>query len=340
MRERLRMLLAACFYYSGLVSLANRRMQRSTPRLIILNYHSAAGKNLRQQMRYLSHHYRVMHLEEALEELFQASKNVSRDKRTPVVLTFDDGYLDNYTCGLQLARELHTPFTVFLIPGYIENGTCFWWVAGEFLLNRTKVDKVTIKEKTYRLPVDRQAVAEVIDRHLRCAESVESRETFLAQVQEALHVSLPTRSQEGTTNTLLPLNWDEIHEMKASGLVSFGAHTLHHPVLGHVRDAKEVFYEVEEARHVLEQHLGQPIRTFAYPIGKMKDIGNAGLDAVSSAGYTWALTTIEELNMAQTNPHLLRRLPGDLSQHWLIMASELAGLLGIVSKLRRKKNNP
>lgn len=340
MRERLRMLLAACFYYSGLVSLANRRMQRSTRRLIILNYHSAAGENLRQQMRYLSRHFRVMHLEDALEELFQPSQNTLHDKRTPVVLTFDDGYLDNYTYGLQLAHEFHSPFTVFLIPGYIESGTCFWWLASEVLLNRTKMEKVTIEEKTYSLPADRQAVAEVIDKHLRFAASVESRETFLMQLQEVLQVSLPTRTHEGSENTLLPLNWDEIHEMKISGLVSFGAHTMHHPVLGYVLDAEEVSYEVGEARRVLEQHLGQPIRTFAYPIGKMQDIGDVGLSAVAAAGYSWALTTIEELNTVQTNPLLLCRLPGDISQHWLIMASELAGLLGIVSKLKRKKNKP
>jgi peptidoglycan/xylan/chitin deacetylase (PgdA/CDA1 family) len=340
MRERLRLLLAACFYYSGLVSLANKRLQRSTRRLIILNYHSAAGENLRQQMRYLSRHFRVMHLEDALEELFQPPQKELHDKRIPVVLTFDDGYLDNSTYGLQLAREYNVPFTVFLIPGYIESGTCFWWLAGESLLNRTQVEKVTIEEQTYSLPTERQAVAAVIDRHLRCAESVKSREIFLTQVQDALHVALPTRLQEGNENTLLPLNWDEIHEMQASGLVSFGAHTMHHPVLGHVVDANEVLYEVGEARRVLEQHLGQPVRTFAYPIGKIKDIGDTGLSAVSAAGYTWALTTIEELNTPQTHPHLLCRLPGDTSQHWLIMASELAGLLGIISKLRRKKNKP
>ena len=313
-------------------------MQRSARRLIILNYHSATGENLRQQMHYLSRHYHVMHLEDALEELFQPSQNVLHDKRVPVVLTFDDGYLDNYTYGLQLARELHLPITVFLVPGYIESGTCFWWLAGEFLLNHTRLEKVTIEEKTYNLPADRRAVAEVIDRQLRFAESVESRETFLVQLQEALEVSLPTRLEEGYENTLLPLNWDEIHEMKASGLVSFGAHTMHHPVLAHVTDAEEVLYEVKEARNVLEQHLGQPIRTFAYPIGKMKDIGDAALSAVSTAGYTWALTTIEEVNTVDTNPHLLCRLPGDLSQHWLIMASELAGLLGVVSKFKRKRN--
>lgn len=339
MRERLRMLLAACFYYSGLVSLMNRHLQRSTRRLIILNYHSATGENLLTQMRYLNRHYRVMHLEEALEEFYQPSQEVSHDKRIPVVLTFDDGYLDNYTYGLQLVRELHIPITVFLIPGYIESGACFWWLACDFLLNQTKLEVVTIEGKKYNVPAERQALAETIDKHLRLAVSVEKREMFLVQLQAAFEVSLPTRAQAGYENTLLPLNWAEIYEMKASGLVTFGAHTMHHPVLGNITDVEEVLCEVEGARRHLERHLGEPIRTFAYPIGKIEDIGDAGLSAVTAAGYTWALTTIEDINTISTPPHLLRRLPGDLSQHWLVMASELAGLLGIVSKLRRKRNN-
>ncbi|GAC1656087.1 MAG: polysaccharide deacetylase family protein [Ktedonobacteraceae bacterium] len=336
MRERLRVLLATCFYYSGLVKLAHWYIQRSHRRLIILNYHSATEDNLRHQLRYLNQQYRIMHLEDALEEFSMPYQNV-RDKRIPMVLTFDDGYLDNYTHGLQLARELQIPITIFLIPGYIESGTCFWWLAGETLLARTKVEKVMIEGKAYTLPTDRQELARTIDEHLRYATSVEVRETFLAQLQEILEVSLPNRAQDGGENTSLPLNWDEIYEMAKSGFVSFGAHTMHHPVLGYLTDTEEVAYEVKEARRVLEQQLGHPIRTFAYPIGKMEHIGDAGVQAVLSAGYTWALTTIEETNTPDVDPHLLCRLPGDISQHWLVMASELVGLLGIVSRLRGKK---
>jgi hypothetical protein len=57
---------------------------------------------------------------------------------------------------------------------------------------------------------------------------------------------------------------------------------------------------------------------------------------VKSTGYKWAVTTIEEVNTQQTDPYLLRRLPGDITQHWLILASELVGLLGIFSRLRKK----
>ena len=75
MRERLRICIAACFYYSGLVKLAYRLSQRFERQLIILNYHSAVGENLRHQLRYLSLYYRVMHLEDALKEFYAPPHN-------------------------------------------------------------------------------------------------------------------------------------------------------------------------------------------------------------------------------------------------------------------------
>jgi peptidoglycan/xylan/chitin deacetylase (PgdA/CDA1 family) len=104
--------------------------------------------------------------------------------------------------------------------------------------------------------------------------------------------------------------------MEQSGWISFGAHTLHHPVLSSLGDPFEVLYEVKGSRRVLEQQLGHPIRTFAYPIGKPEHIGDEGLRAVKEAGYQWAVTTIEKVNTPETDPHMLGRLPGDITQHF------------------------
>jgi peptidoglycan/xylan/chitin deacetylase (PgdA/CDA1 family) len=133
----------------------------------------------------------------------------------------------------------------------------------------------------------------------------------------------------------LPLTWAEIHKMEESGLVSIGAHTMHHPILAYLADPEEVRSEVVECRTVLEQRLGHPVRTFAYPIGKFEHFGEEGLQAVKASGYKWALTTIEAVNTPKSDPYLLNRLPGDVEQHWLVMASELVGLLGIFSRIRK-----
>jgi peptidoglycan/xylan/chitin deacetylase (PgdA/CDA1 family) len=339
MREWLRLLLAACFYYSGLVVLALRWQRWAGRRLMILNYHRATGKYLYQQMRYLRRHYRIMHLEDALREFYAPRREERlRDRRIPLVLTFDDGYLDNYTIGLHLARMLHVPITVFLIPGYIESGECFWWLAGPYLAAHAPAEKVTLEGKGYDLTQaeERDALARAIDSHLRLANSVAERESFLAVVQRALGVALPCREREGRADDALPLTWEEVREMESSGLVSFGAHTMHHPVLSYLADPSELRCEVSGCRRVLEERLGHSVSTFAYPIGKPEHIGEAGLCTVREAGYTYALTTIEKVNTLHTDPYLLARLPGNADLHWLVMACELAGLLGILSRRRKK----
>src|SRR5947208_82342 len=127
MQKHLSLFVAACFYYSGLVKLARWWTQRARQSLIILNYHQATGGDLRRHLLYLRHHYRMLHLEEALEELYTPQEtNQVRDRRTPLVLTFDDGYRDNYTHAFELARELQVPITIFLVPGYVESGEHFW----------------------------------------------------------------------------------------------------------------------------------------------------------------------------------------------------------------------
>ena len=337
MRERLRVLAAACFYYAGLVKLAYWWIQRSGPRLVILNYHRASGGDLRRHLLYLRQHYRLLHLEEALEELWepQPADKAQRDRRMPLVLTFDDGYHDNYTHAFALARELQVPITIFLIPGYIESGDFFWWLQGQRFARQAQVDEVTIEGRTYRLDraEERDAFARAIDTRLRRASSVAERETFLTTVREALAIPSSVKVEEEAER---PLTWAEVQKMQESGWVSFGAHTMHHPILASLADPQEVQREVQECRTVLQQQLGRPVRTFAYPVGKPEHIGEEGLRAVQAAGYQWAVSTIEEANIPPCDPYLLRRLPGVLEKHWLLMASELVGLLGIISRLRKK----
>ena len=68
MRTRIGIIAAAFFYYSGLVALARWLKRHSDPCLIVLNYHSAVGGDLRKHLSYLRRHYRMLHLEEGLEE--------------------------------------------------------------------------------------------------------------------------------------------------------------------------------------------------------------------------------------------------------------------------------
>lgn len=62
------------------------------------------------------------------------------------------------------------------------------------------------------------------------------------------------------------LNWDQIKEMKMSGMIDFGAHTLSHPKLSQLSwDSAES--EILQSKKILESKLQKKCDFFAYPFG-------------------------------------------------------------------------
>lgn len=342
MRKKVLIWIAGCLYYSGLVGLARWWMARSGPRVVVVNYHAAQGGNLLQHVLYLRRHYRIMHAEDSLRELYMPREcpttvleAARRDHRPRLVITFDDGYVDTYHYAREIARDYCVPMTVYLIPGYIESGQRFWWFEGESMSRRARVQQATLAGRVFQLTSDagRAAVAQLIDDRARFATSVSECEHFLKQARAVLDPS-PDADERDHDRERRPLNWTQVLEMDKEGWLSFGAHTMHHPILAYLRDNAEVWREVSQCKEVLEQRLGHPVHSFAYPLGQAQHIDEAVVAAVKAAGYRWAMTTTYGINSPRTDPYRLKRIEADIDQHWLVVAAEVAGLWSIIARLR------
>lgn len=346
MLDGLRTALATCLYFTGCIALARILVQQQGPRLMILNYHTSGEKALARQWLYLRRHYRILPLEQALEKLFSPSSLSSQDTRPLLAITFDDGYYDNFTDAFALARKLEIPLTIFLVPGYIASGRRFWWLEPDFLVSHSPLPAVDLEGQVFHLtlPAEQKVLAGLIDARLRLASSVQERETCLAEFRQLLAVPDTTIQAE---NQLLPMSWDEIAAMRSSEWISFGSHTMHHPILSRLSDPAEIEYEITVARSILEKHLGLSVSSFAYPLGKPEDITEQGISSVQKAGYRWAVTTVNGWNTSQTNPLFLHRLTVDANQHWFLVAamvSDVRHLLPnlfqvLMASLRQRKRN-
>src|SRR5260370_30966935 len=177
-----------------------------------------------------------------------------------------------------------------------------------------------IEGQTYHLnkSQEREELTRAIEARIRFASSVHEREAYLREVRQLLGAPYAVTLEEKKT---LPIAWVEIEAMKRCEWISFGSHTMHHPILAYLTDPSEAEYEVRESRTELEHHLESPVRSFAYPVGKFKDIGEQGVRSVRKAGYAWAVTTINGWNTPHSNPYLLHRLSVDPWQHWLLIAA-------------------
>ncbi len=100
------------------------------------------------------------------------------------------------------------------------------------------------------------------------------------------------------------LSWKEVHEMQASGLVTFGSHTLTHPYLPD-SSAAAIKKEIEGSKKMLEEKLGRSVEIFAYPGGRFNQ---ASRQAVIDAGYKMAVATNPGKRFPDKDVFALKRL--------------------------------
>ena len=93
---------------------------------------------------------------------------------------------------------------------------------------------------------------------------------------------------------LLPMSWAELRELAEEGW-EVGAHTRTHPRLTGCSDA-ELDDELRRGRELVEEAMGRPCRTLAYPYG---DHDARVVAAAGAAGYAAACTLPAQLHRAQ-----------------------------------------
>jgi len=93
-----------------------------------VSYYSTAStyiaqKDFEKQMKFLiKHNYNVLSLNELLE-LINNNENV----RKPVVITFDDGYEDNYTKAFPVLKKYDIPASIFMVAGLVSRKGFLSW---------------------------------------------------------------------------------------------------------------------------------------------------------------------------------------------------------------------
>jgi peptidoglycan/xylan/chitin deacetylase (PgdA/CDA1 family) len=132
------------------------------------------------------------------------------------------------------------------------------------------------------------------------------------------------------------LAWHEVREMQRWG-ITFGAHTLTHPDLTRL-PAHRIEAEVCESKAIIEDALGQPVTSFAYPFGR------SHLPSREIVRQHFACACSDRLGFLSTrsDPYALERVDGYyLRSDWLfdLIASRqfrwYIGARGAARRMRR-----
>ena len=126
------------------------------------------------------------------------------------------------------------------------------------------------------------------------------------------------------------LNWDQVREMQASGLMTVGAHTHTHPDLRELT-SEQVEWEVEESTRQIEAELGVRPQHFAYPKGYWA----TSAEPVLKRHYRTAVLGAGPPISGVTDPHRLSRVPVQRSDGHFFFTRKLETGLRMEEWLRR-----
>ncbi len=302
-------LLASALVKSGALRLADAFW--GPTRLTILVYHRITDVNapnfryfrpnvgaspalFKRQMAFVAEHFNVIDLETLQKFVLHGVPLPPR----PLLITFDDGYLDNYTTAYPILRDYGFPAVIFLITGHMDNPGLPWWEQCAYYFDATARKHAQlpfIGECDLSTPAQR-----LVARHLfmetikRVPEIYKQR--AIDELQTILDVSPPP------ADSPLFVSWEQVRELVANG-VACQPHTVTHPILSQIDDV-EIFRQFQESRSRIEAETGQAADVFAYPNGLHGDYTACALQALRQAGFSMAFTH---------NPGPMR--PGDARRH-------------------------
>lgn len=252
---------------------------------------SASAEQFDHQLAYIKRHIPVI-LPHELAELIAKKKRLTR---LHAIITFDDGYLDNYTLAFQLLRQHGLRAAFFLATSFVGSSCLPWWDEIAYLVRNTPWPFLSVPCGSPVIVDLRAGKEQAISQLVEAYKSEDNCDpaTFMQQLYTEAQVEVPARRP---TPRRQFIDWNEAREMASAGM-EIGAHTHTHPILSRLTERQQQI-ELQESKAALERNLGLTVTSLAYPNGGPRDFTAETQRIAREVGFTTAFSYYGGVNPA------------------------------------------
>jgi peptidoglycan/xylan/chitin deacetylase (PgdA/CDA1 family) len=295
---------------SGMTAFAWRRLP---PGLFIFNYHrignpattpfdpavfSCSEDRFAEHVQLIRSRFEVIGMAELL--------TMVNDRTTPrcpmAMITFDDGYRDNYTKAFPVLQATGTPAVFFLTSSFVGSSCIAWWDEVVWQARRIPVERLAqipwLQDRILTQPLP-QIARQVLRAFKRSTLPIDEK---LAQLRTASGCVVGAGDRSG-----LFMDWDDVRAMRRAGM-GIGSHCHTHPILSHLSPSEQRA-ELETSKRIIQEELGEDVHALAYPVGGFGAYSADTIEAARSCDYRVAFTFVAGVNERPCqNPFELRRI--------------------------------
>jgi peptidoglycan/xylan/chitin deacetylase (PgdA/CDA1 family) len=281
--------------------------------------------HLRRALAYLvKNRYELI----SLVELFDRLAGKGPLPRGAVAFTIDDGYVDQATIAAPVFAEFDCPVTTFVSTGFLDGKLWLWWDQIEHVFEHSARPSVQVRiDDTvldYRWANEQERVRAQAEFTAKCKRVSDAEKlTAIAHLAQKAEVELPRIPPPHCA----PMSWEHVRTCEEMGM-SFGPHTVTHPVLSRTTQDATV-YEITESWTRLRAEARSPVPIFCYPNGGWEDFGDREIAVlrrlafvgavVGEPGYASALTfqrggddcfKVQRFSFPEGLPHMIQYVSG------------------------------
>ncbi|HLG98192.1 MAG TPA: polysaccharide deacetylase family protein [Bryobacteraceae bacterium] len=189
-----------------------------------------------------------------------------RGGRPRVLLTFDDGFRNNYDVARPILQEHNAPAVFFITSRHNTRGKYLWFAHLRALEDYFPHPAIRFRGESFSMSAERRGSSMQRLKTLLLSLTPHPRAMY-----EAIEDELPRLEDflppERIDDTCAGMTAAQVRELAADPLFTIGGHTVDHPFLGRC-EPEEAERQISENKQWLEQAAERRIETFAYPSGE------------------------------------------------------------------------
>jgi peptidoglycan/xylan/chitin deacetylase (PgdA/CDA1 family) len=290
----------------------------SSNNLLVLTYHRISDKpeledplkvsmdTFERQIFFLKQNYNIISAEQLLDLL----KNGDPYPDNACLITFDDGWQDNYTHAYPMLKKYDVPALIFLSTDYIGTNQTFWHEQLKHLLENMSLNASLEMLKGFR----HKWAGQTIEHMEGILKAIGRRRKLLIndfiiylknsasdKVDQLIDELRPLSNISDSGNSSM-LSWEQVEEMSGNN-ISFGSHTKGHAILTQI-SKRQMVEELIGSKEIIEDKLSKPVYFLSYPNGYYNE---EAVQIARDAGYLACFTCLAGRNTRNTNSLELKR---------------------------------
>ena len=247
-------------------------------------------------IKYLKNNFTIV----SLSEIFEMHRSKTKPKQKTIALTFDDGYINNFSVALPVLKKYKVPATFYLISKGLIDDSYYVWPDIIDLVQREVKENIVLAAGTFKYPgfyCDELKLG-LVDFLKSCGSK---REKYISELSAKYPFYKDVAKKQPQLIELIRKN--EFSKYVNEPLIEYGSHTHTHFNLEHL-SKEECESELLESKKIIRDLTGKEPISLAFPDGSYN---TETIDVALKAGYKNLVAVDYKFNEANKEPNLLSR---------------------------------